>query len=505
LEASKDGRNAALETWRIVKSKFDEQADVNIQQVASSKAQYHFFDSQVIDSYTNLLSAEADLRFLLGISQSDGQLIRPTDEPVVAPVEFDYCQSLEEALDFRPELRQQKWGIKKQQLALAYAKNSLLPVLNATGLYRWQGMGDQLTNYGGAAPPWPNANSGATNELLHGRYQEFQFGLDYAVPVGLRREMSNVMNSQIKVAREQARLEDLELDTSRELQQALRAIAVNRNLMQTAFNQWVQNSIEVEHFEELAAQGTATINIALDAQRSRAQAQQSFYSALAEYNKAIALFHRRKGTILAYNGISMGEGPWTGKAYQDATELARKRSASRHVNYGWTRPEVISRGPGGPTLNLGSVHHDLQTYPSMPAVDDIFMPLQQYDGYLEDTEEFINENDLPMIIDWGATPRLDGQIRSVGFEAPIVPTTARAAAEEFRRNPQPQAMRSNGNMDERQNRSHMQPPLPDTNTAPNTLRNEVLQVQDADWGRFGLSKPNLADGNVNATIKSPQR
>lgn len=505
LEASKDGRNAALETWRIVKSKYDEKADVNIQQVASAKAQYHFFDSQVIDSFNNLLSAEADLRFLLGISQSDGQLIRPIDEPVVAPVEFDYCQSLDEALAYRPELRQQKWEIKKQQLALAYAKNSLLPVLNATGLYRWQGMGTDLTNVGGNPPPWPAPNSGATNELLHGRYQEFQFGLDYAVPVGLRREMSNVVNSQIKVAREQARLEDLELDTSRELQQTLRAIAANRNLMQTAFNQWVQNSIEVEHFEELAAQGTATINIALDSQRSRAQAQQSFYSALAEYNKAIALFHRRKGTILAYNGISMGEGPWTGKAYQDASELARKRSASREVNYGWTRPEVISRGPGGPTFNLGTAHNDLQAYPSMPSVDDIFMPLQQYDGYIEGSEGYIQEDDLPMIIDWGSTQKPETGVRAVGYESSTTTSAARIAAEEFRRNPQPTSSPSRMHAGNSQTESQGEMPKRDTNTAPNGLRNEGPQVQDTDWGRFGLSKPNLNDGNVNATFKSQQQ
>ncbi len=501
LEASKDGRDAALETWRIVKSKFDEKADVNIQQVASAKAQYHFFDGQVIDAYNNLLTAEADLRFLLGISQSDGQLIRPIDEPVVAPVEFDYCLSLEEALEFRPELRQQKWEIKKQQLALAYAKNSLLPSLNATGLYRWQGMGDQLTNYSSSPPAWPNANSGATNELLHGRYQEFQLGLDYAVPVGLRREMANVMNAQIKVAREQARLEDLELDTSRELQQALRAIAVNRNLMQTAFNQWVQNSIEVEHFEELAAQGTATINIALDAQRSRAQAQQSFYSALAEYNKAIALFHRRKGTILAYNGISMGEGPWTGKAYQDAAELARKRAASRQVNYGWTRPEVISRGPGGPWLNLGTLHQDLEAYPSMPTVDDLFSPAQPGDGAIPSNEEMILETEDPMIIDWGASTQRDGQIRQVQYEPSSYVYSAQSAAEDFRRRLPTNTW---GNRDSDGAGTRMQPPQRDEFTAPNKLRSEGASVHDVDWGRFGLSKPNLNDGSVNATIKAPR-
>ena len=59
----------------------------------------------------------------------------------MAPVEFDWCESLCEALPYRPELRQERWEIKKRELALAYSKNGLLPELNATALYRFLGFG----------------------------------------------------------------------------------------------------------------------------------------------------------------------------------------------------------------------------------------------------------------------------------------------------------------------------------------------------------------------------
>ena len=51
-----------------------------------------------------------------------------------------------------------------------------------------------------------------------------------------------------------------------------------------------------------------------------------------------------KRQILAYSGVEYQEGPWSGKAYIDAQEHARRRGASRELNYGWTRPQVISRG-----------------------------------------------------------------------------------------------------------------------------------------------------------------
>jgi outer membrane protein TolC len=361
LDAAKTGRNAALETWRIVKDQFDEGADVNVQQVAQASEQYHFFDAQVIDAYNNLLNAEGALRFLLGWSSTDCRMIRPIDEPVMAPVEFDWCTSLCEALTYRPELRQERWEIKKRELALAYSKNGLLPELNATALYRFLGLGNRFGTSGNAAfpvgePELQGGNlvaagdqSGALNGLYDGNFQELQVGLNFGMPVGFRRELANVRNAQLKLAREIARIEDMELDVTRELSEAMRALAANQMIMRSSFNRWKDTTIEEEHFQRLKDEGVETLDVALDAQRRRSQAEIAFYTAMCEYNKVIALIHRRKGTTLPYCGVEFSEGPWTGKAYVDAQEHARRRSASRELNYGWTRPQVISRGENRPS------------------------------------------------------------------------------------------------------------------------------------------------------------
>lgn len=353
FEAAKTGRKAALETWRIVKDQFDEGSEVNIQQVAQASGQYHLFDSQVIDSFNNLLNVEGQLRYLLGWASTDGRFLRPTDEPVMAPIEFDWESSLAEALTYRPELRQERWEVKKKELALAYSKNSLLPELNVSMVYRWLGLGNQF-GVNGNSQPFPSTNSGALNELYGGNFQEVQFGGTFAMPVGYRRELANVRNAQLKLAREIARVEDMELDVTKELSEAMRALAANQMVMQAAFNQWKDTTIEEAHFIRLQDAGVETLDVALEAQRRRAQAEDTFYTALCEYNKVIALIHRRKGTILAYSGISFSEGPWPGKAYSDAEEHARRRGASRQIDYGWTRPQVISRGEDWPTSdNIG--------------------------------------------------------------------------------------------------------------------------------------------------------
>jgi hypothetical protein len=55
--------------------------------------------------------------------------------------------------------------------------------------------------------------------------------------------------------------------------------------------------------------------------------------------------HYANGSLLEYNGVYLAEGPWPGKAYFDALRRARQRDASTFIDYGFTRPSVISRGP----------------------------------------------------------------------------------------------------------------------------------------------------------------
>ena len=100
----------------------------------------------------------------------------------------------------------------------------------------------------------------------------------------------------------------MELDISKELSEAFRALAANQLIMQSSFNRWKDTTIEEAHFEELKDAGVETLDVALDAQRRRSQAEIAFYTALCEYNKVIALIHRRKGTILPYCGVCFSEG-----------------------------------------------------------------------------------------------------------------------------------------------------------------------------------------------------
>jgi hypothetical protein len=167
--------------------------------------------------------------------------------------------------------------------------------------------------------------------------------------------MAGVRNSQLKLAREKAQLEDMELNTIHLLSTAVRNVESFYVQAQTHFNRWSAAEKEVESATAKWKGGADTVDKVLDAQQRRAQAQLDFYTNLVEYNKAIAEVHFRKGSLLEYNNIELTEGNWPQKAYWDALGLARQRDASYYLNYGWTRPDVISAGPvdqgmGGPMM-----------------------------------------------------------------------------------------------------------------------------------------------------------
>lgn len=343
LEARKMGRDSALETWKKVAALFREGAKGgSADREAQARAQYFLFRGQVETALTALYRAENRLRYIMGIAIADGRLIRPSDELTTSSIDFDWSQVHGEALIRRPEVRSQKWEIKRRELELIAARNSLLPRLDATGTYRWLGAGNDLWNDQDISPFLEG--SSAFETLTGGEYQEWDLGLQLNIPIGFRRQLSGVRHHQLLLARDRALLQDLELEISHQLGDALQGLALNYQLTETNFNRRVAAQREVEAIQLAFENDFVTFDLLLDAQARRADAESAYYRALVDYNMAIMDVHFRKGTLLDYNGVYLAEGPWPGKAYFDAMRRARKRDAAMFIDYGYSRPNVFSQG-----------------------------------------------------------------------------------------------------------------------------------------------------------------
>ncbi len=408
LDARKIGRDSALETWRKVQAlKGVGTQGGEADKEAQARSQFFLFQAQVQAALTNLYRVENRLRYIMGLTPTDNRLIRPADEPTIANIDFDWNTVLSEALARRTELRNQKWQIKRRELELVATKNNLMPRLDAAGTYRWLGAGDDLITSQEGVSIFGD-DSSAFGVLNSGQFQEWQLGLQFTMPIGFRRALAGVRHHQLLLARERAVLEDLELTVAHQLTDAIRDLDFNFQNAQTNFNRRVASQDEVDALRTVYEAGRERIDLLLDAQRRRAEAESAYYRSLVDYNRAIMRVHYRKGSLLEYNSVYLAEGPWPGKAYFDALRRARQRDASTFINYGYTRPRVISPGPyeqrtgqlesidgknfeviESPTV--APVQEDQQSEESMP----LPMPVDPAGGILEPVDTGIDFAALP--------------------------------------------------------------------------------------------------------------
>ncbi|QGJ70847.1 Transporter [Planctomycetales bacterium 10988] len=356
LEANVAARDSALATWRNIAAKKEIGArGGEADREAQARAQYFLFLSQVQSSLSGtrggstitnpgsgagtlagaggVFAREANLRFLMGLPPNDGRLIRPSDEPKLAQIQFDWNHLVQESLIRRVELRRQRWVIRQYELQLAAVKTFLLPSLDATGTYRWRGFGDDLID-----PERSTPLNSAYQNLTTGDLQEWQLGLNFSMPIGFRQANAAVRNAQLQLTRARAVHADQELNILHNLSGSVRDLELAYQQSQTNFNRRLATALQVEAVEDQYDAGVLTLDVLLEAQRDRADAEIAFYRSLIDYQLAIKAVHYEKGTFLGYAGVFLSEGHWPKQAYKDAIELS-KHFRKRHLDY------MVEQGP----------------------------------------------------------------------------------------------------------------------------------------------------------------
>ncbi|MGI9473252.1 MAG: TolC family protein [Rubripirellula sp.] len=349
------GRNSAIATAKFAKLNLDNGTGTK-QELAQAEEQYYNFRARLSsalagsnlpgDDRFGVYGNERVLRELLGLAATDGRLIRPIQEPSLARLQFDWTESVVQMLYLSPELRKAKTVIKQRELEQVSAKNQILPEVNLSLLYRWVGVGDTLGPPQRRDVQFPNPGSSALSSLTGGNYQEGAVRLEITPPaIGGRRERTRIRGSQLRLHQSRAYLQDAERLMVSQLSDAVAKTSTHYQLVQTNAMRWQAAEQEVEARLAEFKGGRSPVNVVLQSQQRRADAQITYYRALGEYNKSINYVDYLKGTMLANSNITLAEGPWNSKAYWDALERARERSAGKHRKYGVSRPSVVRQGP----------------------------------------------------------------------------------------------------------------------------------------------------------------
>ncbi|MHC4875548.1 MAG: TolC family protein [Planctomycetota bacterium] len=315
-------RNSTLRTWRDAKRKLDIGGvrGFSVEDEAQARDGYFQAQARVQQTLSTIYKTEAALRRLIGLPVNDGEIIRPSDEPVTVKLEPDWVHSVAEGLTHRVELRKHKWSIKSLELQLSAAKNLVRPRLDFIGSYSVNGFGDELLDHNDG--PF----SSMYGNMTDGTHTGWSAGFILQVPLGLRSAQAQVTNIELRLAKARDVLAAQELEIAHELGQAFQQLAEKYVTAQTNFNRRRAAQDRADLVEKKYKAGTQTLDLYLRSLASLADAETAYFQAIVEYNQAITALQYRMGTLLPYNQVFMAEGEWDPEAYVDALRRAKART-----------------------------------------------------------------------------------------------------------------------------------------------------------------------------------
>ena len=345
LDALQAGRRATLNTWERIKNELEVGTKSPLEE-ATAREQYFLAHAQVQTALTGtdggqvgVYSVERTLRSLMGLTATDGRLIRPADEPLMAKAVFDWDESVRKSLDRRVELRRQRWTIQQRQLELQAARNYALSRLDVIGRYSWRGFGDDLFGNRDAV------NGSAAADLFNGDLQDWQLGLQFSTPIGNRIGHAAIRHAELQLARDRAREREQQRQIVTDLSSSFGELVRSRSVSRTNYNRGLAARERLEKAEDRYRVGATLVEFVLEAQQRVVTADSDYYRALTDYTTAVSGVHLARGTYLSYLGVSLTEGPWSAGTQRLAAKEAHRWGPRRLSNYCIMQPGVVSQGP----------------------------------------------------------------------------------------------------------------------------------------------------------------
>ncbi len=321
LDARSRAMKLSLEAWNRIKARAESDLESGAAE-ALAREQYYRFKADVDEAITGRVSlgtrtgsgstggtleasggvqtTERRLRLLIGIQISDGEMIRPADEPVEADVIFNWDVVQQDAMKLRPELRKQQMAVRRREMELLAAKNFLNPRLDAVGRYRFRGFGDDLLEHGNKA----SVPASSIGNMLDGDQQEWYVGFEYEVPIGYRRGHLAVTNAELLLTREKIVQREQQREVIHNLTNAVADASRAYEACNNSLNRYIAAKEVLAAYE---AQDAEDIDIdvdhLLDAQRRSVEAELRYYRARTEYAVALKNVHLEKGSLLSYHNL----------------------------------------------------------------------------------------------------------------------------------------------------------------------------------------------------------
>ncbi len=331
LDTKIAARESAREVWVNRKARFDSGIG-RPDDEAQARQQYFQFEFQVDNALVGpsilgqgVYGSERELRRLMGLPTADGRLIRPSTEPTLAEVTFDWEAAQQSAGDRRVELRRQKWIVRQRELELCAAKNLALWRVDLVGNYGARGVGDDL--FGSSSIP----ADGAMQELFGGELDNWQFGLDIQGAVGNRRGQLAVQNAELSLCREKALLREQQRQILHDLGSAYAEVDRTFVSIKSLYNNRDAVLDELEPRRKRVEAGEDDVFFLLEAQQRASNIESILHRAIVDYNLSLLNFAYQEGNLLSQFNIDLLEEAWCDPAQAAAANHDRRIYSNKSI------------------------------------------------------------------------------------------------------------------------------------------------------------------------------
>jgi outer membrane protein TolC len=278
------------ESYELAKGRFE--ANIrNRSDLAQASVALNQFEASRVAAQADVLTREAALRNVIGLPPSDGVQLIPTSTLTTEQFRPDWDKLLQFAEQHRPDLIELKLVLEADSQRRIQAANAALPQLDATALYRWNGLSGKL----------PSTGSRFTSDF--GQYNDWSVGVTFSVPLGLREGRAKVREQDLIILRDRANLEQGLHSAGHDLATVVRALASSYKQYK-AYTE-MRASAEFNRDFQLNnwRNGLGLYINYLQAVNDWGAAVSSQARALADYNVLLASLERQTGTILETHGL----------------------------------------------------------------------------------------------------------------------------------------------------------------------------------------------------------
>jgi outer membrane protein TolC len=267
-------------------------------EVAQARSSLANFKATLISSQANVLNQEAALANVMGLPPG-GHLV-PHTYPSKNRLEVNWEEVVKLAEEHRPDLIELKLILDADRQMLIQAENQALPRLDASMVYSWNGLEGTMPN-------------GAEISAFGGSLNQWTFGVNFSVPLGLRQTRAALRQQELILFRDQANLDQGLHNASHSLALQVRSLAQYYEQYQ-AFQKAriaAQANLDLQlayYSFRVTRRGGRTIFLdVLQAITDWGNAVSAESQALTQYNAQLALLEQETGTILETHGIRFFE------------------------------------------------------------------------------------------------------------------------------------------------------------------------------------------------------